>query len=112
MSACESLDELPRAPASEVKKLGWRGVMKSVSRHGRLVVTNHNEPEAVILPVDEYHRLVQAADARNAAALDTLRRRFDERLKSLDTPEAGDKLRAILRKPLDLDGKVIAGKDF
>ncbi|GGK15775.1 type II toxin-antitoxin system prevent-host-death family antitoxin [Luteimonas terricola] len=108
----DALEDLPRTPASDVKKLGWRGVMKVVARQGKVVVTNHNEPEAVILPVAEYHRLMHGANARDEAALDTLRRRFDERLKSLDTPEANDKLRAILRKPLKLDGKVIAGEGF
>ena len=45
----DTLDDLPRTPASDVKKLGWRGVMKSLGSIGKVVVTNHNQPEAVIL---------------------------------------------------------------
>ena len=52
------MDDLPHTPASDVKKLGWRGVMQVVARNGRMVVTNHNKPEAVILPVEEYNRLL------------------------------------------------------
>lgn len=110
----DTLDEAPRTPASDVKKLGWRGVMKTVHRHGRVVVTNHNEPEAVILPVAEYERLMarlQAAGERDRAAVAELRARYDARLESLEAPDAGDRLRDILRRPLALDGKVIAGEN-
>ena len=111
-TALKPLDALPQTPASDVKKLGWRGVMRVVARDGKVVVTNHNQPEAVILPVEEYTRLLEllreAAD-RDEAALDALRRRFDERLAALDAPDAGRKLRALLRKPLSLEGKAIAG---
>ena len=109
----ETLDELPRTPASDVKKLGWRGVMKSVIRHGKVVVTNHNEPEAVILPVEEYDRLLRllhAAGEKDRAMLDALRRKYDERLACLREPGAGDRLASIFDQPLDLDGRVIAGK--
>lgn len=98
-----------------MKKLGWRGVMKSVNSHGGVVVTNHNEPEAVILPVAEYERLLrrlQAAGDRDRAVLGELRAKYDARLAGLQEPGAGDRLRDILRKPLELDGKVIAGQDF
>ena len=109
----QPLESLPRTSASEVKKLGWRGVMKAVARHGKTVVTNHDEPEAVILPVEEYNSLLERlreAAARDEAALDTLRRRFDERLTTLQAPAAGDTLRDLLRTPLQLGGKVVAGE--
>ena len=49
----ETVEDLPRTPASDVKKLGWRGVMKAVGLRGKVVVTNHNQPDAVILPIAE-----------------------------------------------------------
>ncbi len=109
-----TLDDLPRTPASDVKKLGWRGVMKSVNRHGGVVVTNHSEPEAVILPVAEYERLLQrlqAAGERDRAIVHELRERYDARLAWLQTPGAGDTLESIFDQPLDLGGRVIAGED-
>jgi prevent-host-death family protein len=101
--------------ASEVKQRGWRGVMRTVRQQGAVVVTNHSEPEAVILGIEQYEALLQAArmvDARKEADLDALRRRFDERLAVLRPDDAGDRLRAVLRKPARLDGKVRSGASF
>ncbi len=105
-------DQLPRTPASDVKKLGWRGVMRTVGREGKVLVTNHDQPEAVILSTDEYQRLMQAArgaQAQQDAALDALRRRFDERLASVAQDDAADRLRGALGAPVALGGAVKAG---
>ena len=111
----KSLESLPRTPASDVKKLGWRGVMKSIARNGRLLVTNHDEPEAVILPVEEYTamlELLREVAEKDRAVLDLLRRKYDERLRWLDAPGADDMLDSLLAKPLDLGGKVFTGAEF
>jgi prevent-host-death family protein len=109
----DPVEDLPRTPASDVKKLGWRGVMRTVGREGRVLVTNHNQPEAVILSVEDYAAILRAlheAGARTEAALDTLRDRFDQRLASLQAADAGGRLRAVMRGPAKLRGKVRAGK--
>lgn len=111
----ETLAQLPTAPASTIKREGWKGVMRSLSGVGRLVVTNHNEPEAVILSTQEYDRLVKAArSAANAVndPLQALRDRFDARLATLDTPDAGSRLRDLMSHPGSLDGKVKAGETY
>ena len=108
-------DQLPAVPASDVKKRGWRGVMKTLGKDGALVVTNHREPEAIILRVAEYEALVELAEQsklRAAGKLDALRQKFDERLAALRAPGAADRLRALARKPARLGGKVKAGKSF
>ncbi|MBW3550102.1 MAG: type II toxin-antitoxin system prevent-host-death family antitoxin [Proteobacteria bacterium] len=108
----EPVEDMPRTRASEVKTLGWRGVMKAVNRVGKVVVTNHNHPEAVILSAREYGTLVEAlrrAESREQSALEELRHRFDERLASLQAPDAGDRLRSVMRGPAKLGGKVKAG---
>ena len=108
-----SLDELPRTPASDVKKLGWRGVMREVGRTGSVVVTNHDRPEAVILSLDEYRALLLAAEAAlrsSRSALDTLRGDFDERRAALAAPDAGDRLRGVLAQSPALAGQVRAGQ--
>jgi prevent-host-death family protein len=107
--------ELPTVPAADVKKRGWRGLMRRLEREGPLVVTNHDEPEAVIVPVEQYQGLLALADqarARDAAALDALRQKFDKRLAALRAPGAGDRLRALARRPARLHGKVKAGSGF
>lgn len=108
----DAIDALPRTPASDVKKLGWRGVMKSVGRIGKVVVTNHDQPEAVILSTAEYDLILQALQAaadREDDALDRLRQRFDQRLAALQADDAADRLRALMREPAHLDGKARAG---
>ena len=59
------VDQLHRTPASDVKKLGWRGVMRQLQTQGPVLVTNHQQPEAVILPVQAYAALL--ARAQHAA---------------------------------------------
>lgn len=106
------LDDLPRTPASDVKKLGWRGVMKVVARQGKVVVTNHNEPEAVILPIAEYERLAQAASQQSRTVLAELREKYDARLAWLDEPGADEVLDSMFDKPLTLGGKTFTGREF
>lgn len=113
--ALAGLETLPRTAASDVKKHGWRGVMQTVSHHGKVLVTNHNAPEAVILSTSEYRAMVaaiQAAQAQVPATLETLRKRFDERLAALNTDDAGDRLRTLMNQPVQLDGKLKAGSSY
>lgn len=110
-----SIADLPRIPASDVKKRGWRGVMRALTSKGPVVVTNHSEPEAVILSTEDYARLltiVKATESKAESALDALRRRFDERLAVLREPAAGNRLRAIGTSPARLRGKVKAGPGY
>ncbi len=106
---------LPTLPASDVKKRGWRGLMRTVRKDGAVVITNHREAEAVVLEIAEYEALIQLVEQsseRGATELDALRRRFDERLSALRRPGAADRLRAVARGPAKLGGKVKAGKTF
>lgn len=106
------LAQLPHAAASDVKKLGWRGVMKTVRSDGKVVVTNHSEPEAVILSTEEYARLVQLAEQaapRAEDALATLRADFDRRLAALNAADAAEGLRNVMRRGAKLQGQVKAG---
>lgn len=110
-----AIDDLPVAPATSVKKEGWRGMMRALSAHGRLLVTNHNQPEAVILSMDEYTQLVQAAQRAKAAEPDPLaelRRQFDERLQKLQAPDANERLRNLMKKPAPLAGAVLSGSSY
>lgn len=113
MLQAKVVDELPRTPASDLKKLGWRGVMNKVQANGKVVVSNHDAPQAVILSIAEYERMVDAlqrASERTQPALDALRERFDRRLASLQTAKSGDDLRALMTRPAALNGKLKAGK--
>ncbi|MEJ1961581.1 MAG: type II toxin-antitoxin system prevent-host-death family antitoxin [Gammaproteobacteria bacterium] len=114
-AASAALTDLPSAPASDLKRLGWRGVMIAVREKGRLLVTNHDEPEAVIISVVEYKALtalLKQAEARTESSLADLRQSFDQRLSVLQSESAGERLRKTLRTGAKLGGKVKAGKTF
>ena len=99
-----ALDQLPRTPATEVKTQGWRGLMRTVGRTGKVVVTHHDTPQAVVLSVEEYDAIataLQAAAERGYPALDALRRSFDDRLAALRAPDAGARLRGLMAGVLD-----------
>jgi len=109
------LENITETPASDLKRLGWRGVMKGVERAGRVLVTNHREPEAVILSIKEYTALVRASalgESAHESALGALRVSFDERLASLRAPDAADRLRSLINQPTKLDGAVKAGASY
>src|ERR1700756_3810668 len=109
------LAKLPRTPASDLKKRGWRGVMNALRSKGKLLVTNHEEPEAVIIPVAEYDALMQIveqSEAQTESRLAGLRRSFDERLSILQDRSAADRLQSAIRGRAKLGGKVKAGSGY
>jgi len=113
--ALPRLAKLPRTPASDLKKLGWRGMMKTLRAKGKLVVTNHDEPEAVIIPVNEYDALmllVERSEARTESVLSGLRESFDKRLSMLQGQSAATRLRSTMRARAKLGGKVKAGESY
>ncbi|MGH8208012.1 MAG: type II toxin-antitoxin system prevent-host-death family antitoxin [Steroidobacteraceae bacterium] len=109
------LAKLPRTPASDLKKLGWRGMMNALRSKGRLLVTNHDEPEAVIIPVAEYDalmQLVEQSEAQTESALAGLRRGFDERLSVLQGRSAATRLQSTRRGRAKLAGQETAGSGY
>jgi len=90
-------------------------MMNALRRKGRLLVTNHDEPEAVIIPVEEYDTLMQIverSEAQAEAALAGLRRSFDERLAVLQDRSATARLQSTIRGRAKLGGKVKAGSGY
>ena len=111
----EPIESLVKLAATEVKKQGWRGIMRTVEPEGIVAVTNHNEPEAVIVSAKEWTKIVAImaqVESETSAVLETLRKRFDERLAVLKEPDAGDRLRAVMATPARLDGTLKAGSGY
>lgn len=114
-AALPHLRTLPRAPASDLKKFGWRGMMNTVRSKGKLLVTNHDEPEAVIIPAAEYDvlmQLVAQSEARTESALQDLRQSFDQRLSILQDRSAANRLRSTMSGRAKLQAKVKAGASY
>lgn len=109
------LEQLPRTSASDVKRRGWRSIVNTLRSNGKLVVTNHDQPEAVILPVEEYDALMQIAEHSQIQAdsiLAGLRDSFDARLAVLNRDSAAKRLRGSIRGRNKLAGKVKAGSGY
>jgi prevent-host-death family protein len=109
------LSKLPRTPASDLKKLGWRGMMNTLRSKGKLLITNHDDPEAVIVSVAEYEALMQVieqSEAQTESALTVLRRSFDERLSVLQERSAASRLQSTIRGRAKLGGKVKTGSGY
>lgn len=109
------LENLQRKPVSDVKREGWRGVMKGVGAAGKLLMTNHDQPEAVILSLQEFRRLSDLAESAlrdQERKLQALSQAFDADLAVLKQADAGSRLRQAFGAPLALKGKVIAGRSY
>lgn len=110
-----ALVQLQRKPVSDVKRQGWRGIMRSVDAAGQLLMTNHDQPEAVILSLNEYRRLTDLAGRAqrdHQDTLDRLSRAFDAELAVLAEADSGDRLREAFGATLSLNGEVIAGRSY
>jgi len=89
--------------------------MNALRSKGRLLVTNHDEPEAVVIPVAEYDalmQLVEQSEAHTESALAGLRRSFDERLSVLQGRSAASHLQSTIRGRAKLGGKLKAGSGY
>ncbi len=89
--------------------------MNTVRSKGRLLVTHHDQPEAVIIPVAEYDALMQIVEqsaAQTESALAGLRRSFDARLSVLQNRSAASRLQSTIRSRAKLGGKVKAGSGY
>lgn len=109
------LEHLQRKPVSDVKREGWRGVMRGLGAAGKLLMTNHDQPEAVILSVPEFRRLTELAESalrEQERKLDALTQAFDAELAVLQQADAGSRLRQAFDAPLALKGQVIAGRGY
>ena len=59
-------------------------VLETVIRGGVVVITKHDAPKAVLIPVDEFNALPRATEAK----LDTLSGKFDALLARMQTSKA------------------------
>jgi hypothetical protein len=88
------VEALPKRESSQIKR-NWGSVAREVREAGRVAVTTHKRVEMVIMSAGEYTNLmrrVSEAETRQQTVLDQLSARFDERLASLQAPDAAGKV--------------------
>jgi prevent-host-death family protein len=89
VAAKQSAASAPRRLEGEqvsatVAKNEFGRVLDMALRGGRVVITKHNAPKAVLLSADAYEALARRA----APDLDALREEFDAMLERMQTPKA------------------------
>ena len=75
--------------ATEAKNEFGR-ILEKVMRSGRVVITKHDSPKAVLISIDEYNSLSNGAGAK----LDTLSAEFDALLARMQTSRARTSMKA------------------
>ena len=104
--------ELAHKPSSELENESWKSLAREISQHGAIVVTDHDQPVAVMLSVEVYEalaRLARREQARVAQKIAELNARVDQRIALLNTPDARRALDAFMDEPVVLNGEVRAG---
>ena len=102
ISRPEAIDRFTRGlPAVSATKLvaGMQKVTSAVMTHGAVVVTRHDEPAMVLMSIDRYLALEQAAEPD----LDALTRQFDDMFASMQGDEAAEAMEsAFAMTPVEL----------
>jgi len=102
ISRPEAIDRFTRGlPAVSATKLvaGMQKVTSAVMTHGAVVVTRHDEPAMVLMSIDRYLALEQAAEPD----LDALTRQFDDMFASMQGDEAAEAMEsAFAMAPAEL----------
>ena len=102
ISRPEAIDRFTRGlPAVSATKLvaGMQKVTSAVMTHGAVVVTRHDEPAMVLMSIDRYLTLEQAAEPD----LDALTRQFDDMFASMQGEEAAEAMEsAFAMSPAEL----------
>jgi prevent-host-death family protein len=114
IAALPRLEDLPRQTASDVKNK-WRDVVREVREAGSVAITNHSSVEVVLVNADAYRQLAASAAAlkeREASVLDQLSAQFDQRLASLQAPDAGKKAASVFQRKGRLSSRPKAGPAF
>ena len=86
--------------ATEAKKAFGR-VLEKVIRGGRVVITKHNAPKAVLISMDEFNTLLGAPELK----LNTLAKEFDALLDRMQRPRARRAMQAAFDAPPHQLGK-------
>ena len=102
ISRPDALDRFTRGlPAVSATKLvaGMQKVTSAVMTHGAVVVTRHDEPAMVLMSIDRYLALEQAAEPD----LNALTKQFDDMFARMQGDEAAEAMeRTFAMSPADL----------
>jgi len=97
-AASTDLADAPRVSASDAKNSFGR-ILDRVAREGRVAITKHDEPCAMLISIDEYRSLVETG----RRAVNTLSDEFDAVYERLQQPGAAAAMqKAFAMTPAEL----------
>jgi antitoxin Phd len=100
----ESQGESARFTATQAKNEFGR-VLEMVLQGGAVVITKHDAPKAIMISIDEFHKLSQSSEL----ALDALSKEFDAFLARLQSPKARAAMKeAFAASPMELGKAAVA----
>lgn len=89
--------------------------MRGVDERGIQIVTHLNQPEAAILSVERYERLVhfaRRAREREILQMAELSSRFDQRLAEINGPQAHQAVHDLMDERVELKGALRSGDGY
>lgn len=93
--------------ATEAKNEFGR-LLETVIRGGRVFITRHDAPKAVLISAEDFEALSAAAKANVKNKLNTLRNEFDALLAEMQTPRARAGIKAAFSAAPEELGRVAA----
>jgi antitoxin Phd len=104
MSRRGSQAEIPSISATNAKNEFGR-ILEKVIRGGKVVITKHDSPKAVLISIDEYNALSNA----HRVEIDALTGEFDKLLARMQTPAARAGMKAAFHAtPKELGQAAVA----
>ena len=95
--------EMPSYAATEAKN-SFGKLMQAAARKGAVAITRRNEPEAILLSMDEY----QALGSAGGQQLEDLAQEFDQLLSQMQTPKSKRAARTAFNAAPSALGKAAA----
>lgn len=104
-SSCPKVCEMPTATATELKN-ATADILDRVTTQGAMVLTRHNKPRAVLLPIEQYEQLLGGEDDWLA----DLKVECQDMLKCMQDPkQKAAALKAFNATPEELGRAAVAG---
>lgn len=105
-----TLAEFETVTSTDIKKSGWKRVVTRLKSApgGAMAVTNHREPEVILMTYEQYQSLLSQAGkggSRNEDVLDSLRQDFDRRMAALQSSDFGERAMSVMDQPIRTKGK-------
>jgi PHD/YefM family antitoxin component YafN of YafNO toxin-antitoxin module len=111
----QRIEDLPQRAASDIKRRPT-DLMRQVRASGVVAITHRGKVEMIMMDAPLYRRMAALSgdekDVHRAASLEELSAEFDRRLASLKSPDARDRIDAVMNARGRSKRRPKAGESF